>query len=84
MIFSTIDWQSTASEIEKIKKRQSMLMNTHQKSGQIQKDLQRIESEMRMNQELRDKHLKEAAILTNAMQELAREIEYCEKTLKWV
>lgn len=77
--FTTIDWQSIASEMDKIKKRQSMLMNTNQKSGQIQKDLQHLESEWRVNQELRDKYLKEVAIITNAMQELAREIDYCDK-----
>lgn len=79
--FSMVDWQSIANEIDKMKKRQSKLMNTHYKSGQIQKDLQNLESEIRVNQDLRDKHLKDVAILTNAIQELTREIEYCEKAL---
>ena len=79
--FSTIDWQSIASEIDKMKKRQATLMDTHHKSGRIQKDLQSLENDMRVNQGLRDQYLKEVAIMTNAMQELAREIEYCEKTL---
>lgn len=79
--FSTIDWQSIASEIDKMKKCQSMLMSKHQKTGRIQKDLQSLENDMRVNQDLRDKHLKDVAIVTNTMQELVREIEYCEKTL---
>jgi uncharacterized protein YPO0396 len=79
--FSTIDWQSIASEIDKMKKRQSMLMDTHHKSGQIQKDLQNLENDMQASHDLRDKYLKEIAIMTNTRQELTREIEYCEKTL---
>lgn len=80
--FSTIDWQSIANEIDKMKKRQSMLTNTHQKSGKIQKDLQALESDIRANQDLRDKHFRTLAITANAMQELTQEIEYCEKTLR--
>jgi uncharacterized protein YPO0396 len=79
--FSTIDWQSIASEIDKMKKHQSTLMDKHYKSGQIQKDLQKLENDMQVNHDLRDKYLKEIAIMTNTRQELTREIEYCEKTL---
>ena len=79
--FSTIDWQSIASEIDKMRKRQTTLMETHHKSGRIQKDLQSLESNMQVNQDLRDNHLKQIAVVTNAVQELAREIDYCEKTL---
>lgn len=79
--FSMIDWQPIASEIDKMKKRQSALMDTHHRSGRIQKDLQDLENEIEVNQDLRDKHLKEVAIVTNAMQELIREIEYCEQSL---
>ncbi len=79
--FSTIDWQSIAGEIDKIKKRQATLMNVNHKSGRIQKDLQSLENDLRANQDLRDQYLKEMAIIHNTLQELAREIEYCEKTL---
>lgn len=79
--FSTIDWQSIVVEMDQIKKRQSALMDTHQKTGQIQKNLQKLESEMQITQDLRDNHVKEIAIISNALKELMREIEYCEKTL---
>jgi len=79
--FSTIDWRSIASEIDKIRKRQLLLMDTHHNSGRIQKDLQILENNMRVNQDLRDKHLNDIAIMTNDIQELAQEIEYCDKIL---
>lgn len=79
--FSSIDWQSIANEIDKMKKRQSTLMTTHHNTGQIQKDLQRLENDIRINQGLRDTCLKDLAIVTNAMQELTQEIGDCEETL---
>jgi uncharacterized protein YPO0396 len=79
--FSTIDEQSITSEMDKLKKRQAMLMDKNHKSGRIQKDLQSLENDLQANQDLRDQSLKEMAILHNTRQELAREIDYCEKTL---
>lgn len=80
--FSLIDWQTFASEIDKMKKRQSMLMSSNHDSGRTQKALQQLENEMRIHQERRDQALKDIAILSNAIQELVREMGYCEKTLE--
>lgn len=79
--FSLIDGQTIASEIDNMKKRQSMLMTKNHDSGNIQKALQQLEGKIRANQELRDQALKDMAVLSNAIQELAREIGYCEKIL---
>lgn len=79
--FSTIDWQSIASEIDKIQKRQAALVSTHYSSKQIQKDLENLENSLVTHQSLRDQHLKEVAIATHALEDLAREIDYCDKML---
>ncbi|MCW5588334.1 MAG: hypothetical protein KIT27_01600 [Legionellales bacterium] len=79
--YDLINWQASAEEIASLQKRLAMLSNKHQKSGQIQKDLQQLEHEKNHQQQSRDNTLKEIAVLSSAIQELAREIEYCENTL---
>src|SRR3990167_94818 len=92
--FSIIDWRSLVNEIDALKKRQAALMNSNQKIDQIQKDLSSLENDMRTNQSLRDNALQDTAVASNAIQELAKEISYCEKivgdialnaeALKWI
>lgn len=79
--FATIDWQAIAKEIDKMKNRQTTLSTTHQKTGRIQKELHNLENDIATHQALRDKHLKETALATNGLQELTREMGYCEKIL---
>lgn len=85
--FSIIDWQSSASEINNLRKRQAALVdmknmkNMKDKSFEIQKNLQNLEEDLHTQQNLRDQFLKDIAVLTHALQELNRELEYCEKIL---
>ena len=82
--FSTIDWQSIASEIDKMRKRQSTLMDTHHKSGRIQKDLQSLENDMQINQNLRDQHLKEVAIIAQCHAGISARNRILRKDAEWV